>query len=50
MIRIVLVDDQPLTRTGIRALLDAEEDLTVVGEGGDGQARLGSNGLASIHR
>ena len=37
MIRVVLVDDQPLIRTGIRALLDAEDDIEVVAEGGTGQ-------------
>lgn len=36
MIRVVLVDDQPLIRTGIRALLDAEDDIDVVGEGATG--------------
>jgi DNA-binding NarL/FixJ family response regulator len=36
MIRIVLVDDQALLRAGFRALLDAEPDLQVVGEAGDG--------------
>lgn len=36
MIRVVLVDDQPLIRTGIRALLDAEDDIEVVAEGADG--------------
>ena len=36
MIRVVLVDDQPLIRTGIRALLDAEDDITVVAEGATG--------------
>jgi DNA-binding NarL/FixJ family response regulator len=36
VIRVVLVDDQPLIRTGIRALLDAEDDIEVVAEGGTG--------------
>ena len=36
MIRVVLVDDQPLIRTGIRALLDAEDDIVVVAEGTNG--------------
>ena len=32
MIRIVLVDDHPVVRAGLRALIDGQEDLTVVGE------------------
>ncbi|MGD9705799.1 MAG: response regulator [Acidimicrobiia bacterium] len=40
MIRVVLADDQSLIRAGLRALLDAEEDLFVVGEAGDGAAAL----------
>ena len=36
MIRVVLVDDQALIRTGIKALLDAEDDIEVVGEGANG--------------
>jgi DNA-binding NarL/FixJ family response regulator len=36
VIRVVLVDDQPLIRTGIRALLDAEDDIVVVAEGATG--------------
>jgi DNA-binding NarL/FixJ family response regulator len=40
MIRIVLVDDQALLRAGFRALIDAEEDLEVVGEASNGQEGL----------
>jgi len=36
MIRVVLVDDHPLVRAGLSALLDAAADLTVVGEAADG--------------
>ena len=36
MIRVVLADDQALLRAGIRALLDAEDDIEVVGEAGNG--------------
>jgi DNA-binding NarL/FixJ family response regulator len=36
VIRVGLVDDQALIRTGIRALLDAEGDITVVAEGATG--------------
>jgi DNA-binding NarL/FixJ family response regulator len=39
-IRIVLVDDQELLRTGFRMILDAQLDMEVVGEAGDGIAAL----------
>jgi DNA-binding NarL/FixJ family response regulator len=35
-IRILLVDDQELVRAGFRMVLDAQPDMTVVGEAGDG--------------
>jgi DNA-binding NarL/FixJ family response regulator len=35
-VEIVIADDQPLMRAAIRACLEAEPDLTVVGEAGDG--------------
>ena len=37
MIRVLLADDQALVRAGFRALLDAEEDIEVVGEAADGE-------------
>ena len=36
MIGVVLADDQALVRAGFRALLDAQPDIEVVGEAGDG--------------
>ena len=35
-VRVLLVEDQELIRTGIRMVIDAQPDLTVVGEAGDG--------------
>lgn len=40
MIRVVVVDDQPLIRAGFTALLEAEDDVHVVGEAEDGRAAL----------
>ena len=37
MTRVALVDDQALLRAGLRALLDAEDGIEVVGEAGDGE-------------
>ncbi|MET0695072.1 MAG: response regulator transcription factor [Propionibacteriaceae bacterium] len=39
-IRLLLVDDEPLVRQGLRLILDSEPDLTVVGEAGDGVAAV----------
>lgn len=39
-IRVVLVDDQALFRSGLRMLLDSQADIEVVGEAADGEAGL----------
>jgi DNA-binding NarL/FixJ family response regulator len=38
VIRILLVDDHPVVRLGLRGMLDAEPDLTVIGEASSGPA------------
>lgn len=38
--RLFLVDDQELVRAGFRMVLDAQDDMTVVGEAGDGAAAV----------
>lgn len=40
MIRVLVVDDHPIVRGGIVALLAAADDITVVGEGADGTAAI----------
>lgn len=40
MIRVVLADDHAIVRAGIRAVLAAEGDITVVAEAGDGRAAV----------
>ena len=47
MIRVLLADDQDLVRAGFRALLDAQDDIEVVGEAGDGDEAVQ---LARHHR
>jgi DNA-binding NarL/FixJ family response regulator len=39
-IRVVLVDDQELLRTGFRMILDAQQDMVVVGEAANGADAL----------
>jgi DNA-binding NarL/FixJ family response regulator len=40
MIRVLLVDDQSLIRQGLRALLELEPDLEVLGEADNGQSAI----------
>jgi DNA-binding NarL/FixJ family response regulator len=40
MIRVAVADDQALVRLGLRVLLETEDDITLVGEAGDGQAAV----------
>jgi DNA-binding NarL/FixJ family response regulator len=40
VIRVLLVDDQPLLRGGFRALLDLEDDIEVVAEASNGHEGL----------
>ena len=47
MIRVVLADDQALVRAGFRSLLDARDDINVVGEAADGHEAVA---LAKQHR
>jgi DNA-binding NarL/FixJ family response regulator len=39
-IRVLVADDQPLVRAGLRMILETESDLRVVGEAADGQAAV----------
>ncbi|MBO2453489.1 response regulator transcription factor [Actinomadura barringtoniae] len=40
MIRVVLADDQELVRSGFAMILEAQPDIQVVGEAGDGEAAI----------
>jgi DNA-binding NarL/FixJ family response regulator len=40
MISVVIADDQALVRGGFRALLDAQDDITVVGEAANGDEAI----------
>jgi DNA-binding NarL/FixJ family response regulator len=42
MVRVLIVDDQPLVRAGFRMIIDSEDDLTIVGEA--------ENGLAAVEQ
>jgi DNA-binding NarL/FixJ family response regulator len=49
-IRVVIADDQPLLRTGFKAILASAPDLDVVGEAGDGReaVRLAKSAQADV--
>jgi len=49
-IRVVVADDQPLLRTGFKALIATAPDLEVVGEAGDGReaVRLAGSAQADV--
>jgi DNA-binding NarL/FixJ family response regulator len=40
MISVLIVDDHPVVRQGLRALLEVQDDITVAGEAGDGRAAV----------
>ena len=39
-IRVLLVDDHPVVRQGLRALLSTQDGIDVVGEAGDGEGAV----------
>ncbi|MFH8983867.1 response regulator [Streptomyces varsoviensis] len=47
MIRVLITDDEPLIRAGIRMILDSADDIDVVAEAGDGRDAVE---LARAHR
>lgn len=42
-VTVLLVDDEPLVRAGLRAVLEAQGDIEVVGEAADGAAVIPSS-------
>ena len=40
MISVLIVDDHPVVRQGLRALLEVQDDMAVAGEAGDGPAAI----------
>ena len=39
-VRVLIADDQDIVRTGLRMMLDAQPDIEVVGEAGNGRDAL----------
>lgn len=48
MIRVAIVDDHAIVRAGLRALLDAEPDMALVGEASNGEEAIALAASASI--
>ncbi len=46
-LRVLLVDDHEVVRAGLRALIDAQEDMAVVGEAGTAEAGIRHVGFDS---
>ena len=46
-VRVLIVDDHPILRSGLQALIDAEPDMAVVGEAPDGVAAIAA--VAALH-
>jgi DNA-binding NarL/FixJ family response regulator len=47
MTRVLIADDQPLVRVGLRKILDFEPDVEVVGEAGDGEDAVRQTGRSA---
>ncbi|WP_344099454.1 response regulator transcription factor [Nocardiopsis rhodophaea] len=47
-LRILLVDDHPVVRRGLRAMFDEREDMEVVAEAADGQEALATLDAATV--
>jgi DNA-binding NarL/FixJ family response regulator len=47
MIRVLIVDDHPVVRQGLAALLSVQDDIEVAGEAGDGPAAISLAGSVS---
>ncbi len=43
-IRVLVVDDEPLVRTGLRTILEPEPDISVVGDAADGEEAVAAAG------
>lgn len=41
--RVLLVDDEAMVRTGLRMIIESQEDLEIVGEAADGREAVGSS-------